>query len=184
MPRLLGLEKSLDLILSGRTVDGKAAKKMGLVDKLAPKELLEQKAFAWAKELAKTKAKRPPKERDLKNNLLENIPGGKWVIFDQAKKKLLEKTKGNYPAPLKALEVIRKTYGGDLEKGLKIEAEGFAELVTTPECKNLISLFYLNEKIKKEIKKLKMMSPMLPEKLKVSLKTAYNKSNILSSMAR
>ncbi len=150
MPRLLGLEKSLDLILSGRTVDGKAAKKMGLVDKLAPKELLEQKAFAWAKELAKTKAKRPPKERDLKNNLLENIPGGKWVIFDQAKKKLLEKTKGNYPAPLKALEVIRKTYGGDLEKGLKIEAEGFAELVTTPECKNLISLFYLNEKIKKD----------------------------------
>jgi 3-hydroxyacyl-CoA dehydrogenase / enoyl-CoA hydratase / 3-hydroxybutyryl-CoA epimerase len=149
MPRLLGLEKSLDLILTGRAVDGKSAKRMGLVDKLVPKEFLEEKAFAWALELAKSKEKRVI-DRNLKERLLETVPGGKWLIFDQAKKKLLEKTKGNYPAPLKALEVIRETYGGDLQAGLKIEAKGFAELVKTPEAKNLISLFFLSDKVKRD----------------------------------
>jgi 3-hydroxyacyl-CoA dehydrogenase/enoyl-CoA hydratase/3-hydroxybutyryl-CoA epimerase len=151
MPRLVGLEKGLDLVLSGRALDGKGAKKIGLVDKVVPKEVLEAKAIAWAKELAKSRIKRDKDEHhtDLKGKLMESLPG-KWLVFDQAKKKLLEKTKGHYPAPLKALEVIRKTYGGDLDAGLKIEAQAFGELVTTPESKNLVNLFYLNEKVKKD----------------------------------
>ncbi|MBI1862352.1 MAG: hypothetical protein HYR96_15675, partial [Deltaproteobacteria bacterium] len=71
-------------------------------------------------------------------------------IVDQAKKKLLEKTKGNYPAPEKALEVIRKTYGGKLQEGLKVEAEAFADLLVTPQSKNLIQVFYLTERVKKD----------------------------------
>jgi len=149
MPKLLGLEKSLDLILTGRSVDGRRARKMGLVDKVAPREWLEEKAVAWASELGRAKSK-AKKEADPKGRLLEMVPGGKWVIFDQARKKLLEKTKGNYPAPLAALEVIRKTYGGPLDAGLKVEAEAFAELVRTPEAKNLIGVYYLNERVKKE----------------------------------
>ena len=149
LPRLIGLEKSLDLILSGRTVDGKTAKKYGLADKLVPKEYLEAKAMAWAEELANSGTKRPAHHKDIKERLLESVPA-RWVVFDQAKKKLLEKTKGHYPAPLKALEVVKKTYGGDLQEGLKIEAQGFAELVKTPESANLINLFFLTEKVKKD----------------------------------
>ncbi len=150
MPRLLGLEKALDLVLSGRAIDGKAAKRMGLADKIAPKEMLEAKALAWANELAKTKEKRKPASKDLKERVLETVPGGKWLIFDLAKKKLLQKTKGHYPAPLKALEVIRQTYGGPLEKGLHVEARAFAELVKGPVAQNLISVYYLTEKVKKD----------------------------------
>lgn len=150
MPRLLGLEKALDLILSGRAIDGKTAKRMGLADKMVPKEMLEAKALAWASELAKTREKRKATPLDIKERLLETVPGGKWLIFDLAKKKLLEKTKGNYPAPVKALEVIRNTYGGPLEKGLKQEAEGFAELVKGPVAQNLIHVYYLTEKVKKD----------------------------------
>ncbi len=149
MPKLLGLEKSLDLILTGKAVDGRKAKKIGLADKVMPKEWLEEKVMSWANELAKTKVKNP-KHADLKDRLLEAVPGGKWVIFEQAKKAVLSKTKGNYPAPLKALEVIKKTYGGDLEAGLKVEAEAFAELVVTEQSKHLIELYYLNEKVKKD----------------------------------
>src|SRR5439155_18590201 len=72
------------------------------------------------------------------------------LILDQAKQKVLEKTKGNYPAPLKAIQVINRTYGGNLEDGLKVEAEAFMELVKTPECKNLINVFYLTERTKKD----------------------------------
>ncbi|MFM8270460.1 MAG: enoyl-CoA hydratase-related protein, partial [Pseudomonadota bacterium] len=58
MPRLIGLEKSLDLILTGKTVDAVRAKKMGLVDKVAPQEYLLEKALAWATELAVSGKKR------------------------------------------------------------------------------------------------------------------------------
>lgn len=149
MPRLLGLEKSLDLVLSGRAVDGKKAKKMGLVDKVVAKEFLEEKALAWANELAKTKKKRGH-NYEHKDAILEKVPGGKWIIFDQAKKKLLEKTKGHYPAPLKALEVIKKTYGGNLEEGLKVEARAFAEMVASETSKALIHVYYLNEGVKRD----------------------------------
>ena len=151
LPRLIGLEKALDLILTGRAVDGRKAKKMGLADKLVPKELLEEKAIAWAQELAK-KGKRDKKhpDLDLKERVLETVPGGKWLIFDQAKKQVMQKTLGNYPAPLAALSVIRKTYGGKLEDGLRAEAEAFSKLVVTPESKNLIRIFYLTERVKKD----------------------------------
>ena len=149
MPRLVGLEKALDLILTGKSLDGKRAKKIGLVDKVVPVEFLEEKAIAWAQELAKTKKKRTY-ETHFKDRLLENVPGGKWVIFDQAKKQVMKQTKGNYPAPLKIIEVLKKTYGGDLEKGLKVEAKAFTDLVTTPESKCLIGIFYLQEKVKKD----------------------------------
>ncbi len=149
MPKLLGLEKSLDLILSGRTIDAKTAKRFGLVDKVVPKEFLEDKALAWAGELAKKKEKRD-KTKPIGERMLEAVPGGKWVIFDQAKKALMSKTKGNYPAPLRALEVVRKTYGGSLDNGLKEEAKGFADLVSSPESKSLIHVYYLNESVKKD----------------------------------
>ncbi|MBI4404178.1 MAG: enoyl-CoA hydratase/isomerase family protein, partial [Deltaproteobacteria bacterium] len=150
LPRLIGLEKSLDLILSGRQINGKAAKKMGIADKLTPQELLEEKALAWAAELAKTRTKRSYEEKDLKRRLIDTVPGAKFLVFEQAKKTVLEKTKGHYPAPLKALSVIRRTYGGPLAEGLKVEAQAFTELVGTPECKNLIRIFYLTEKVKKD----------------------------------
>lgn len=147
LPRLIGLEKSLDLILSGRSVDGKSARKLGMVDRVVPKEILEEKALQWAQELAGKKRDTSPAVSKL---ALERIPGGKWLIFDQARKKLLEKTKGNYPAPEKALDVIRRTYGGDLQKGLKAEAEAFSELLVTPQSKNLIQVYYLTERVKKD----------------------------------
>lgn len=152
LPRLVGLEAALDMILTGKSLDAKKAKKIGLADKVVPKEYLEEKAIAWAKELAKTRQKRRdyPADKDLKSKILGHVPGGTRLVIEMARKKVMEKTKGNYPAPLSALEVIRKTYGGSIEKGLKVEAEAFAELVQTPECRNLISVFYLTEKVKKD----------------------------------
>lgn len=150
MPRLIGLEKSLDLILTGKSVDGKKAKKIGLVDKVVPYEFLEEKAVAWAKELAKKGKRKAPPPHEMKERVLEMVPGGKWVMFDQAKKMVMSKTKGNYPAALKIIEVLKKTYGGPLEKGLRVEAEAFAELVKTPESQNLIRIFFLQEKVKRD----------------------------------
>lgn len=150
LPRLIGLEKSLDLILTGKTVDGVKAKKMGLVDKVAPPEYLKEKSIAWANQLGEAGKKRSFDGQSFKEKVLGTLPGGVWFVCEQAKKQVLSKTKGNYPAPLAAIEVIKKTYGGDLETGLKVEADAFMKLMITPESQNLIHVFYLNEKVKKD----------------------------------
>lgn len=151
MPRLIGLEKSLDLILTGKTVDSKKAKKIGLVDKVVPVEYLQEKATEWANQLAESGTKRIFETASLKEKLLGSVPGGVWFACEQAKKQVMSKTKGNYPAPLAAIEVIKKTYGGgSIEAGLKVEADAFIKLMTTPESQNLIHVFYLNEKVKKD----------------------------------
>jgi 3-hydroxyacyl-CoA dehydrogenase/enoyl-CoA hydratase/3-hydroxybutyryl-CoA epimerase len=63
----------------------------------------------------------------------------------------LQKTKGHYPAPLAALEVIKKTYNlGNKSAGFKIEAQEFSKLAASSICKNLIELFFTGEEIKKD----------------------------------
>ncbi len=146
LPRLIGLEESLPLLLTGKTIDARKAKKIGLIDRKVPKEILEEKSIEWAEVLGKSCEKR----KYTKKYSLEKIPGGKWLILNQAKKQVISKTKGNYPAPLKILDVINKTYGKNIEDGLKEEAKAFGELINTAECKNLISIFYLNESVKKD----------------------------------
>ena len=58
---------------------------------------------------------------------------------------MLGRTKGHYPAPLKALEAVERGFSRSLSEGLALEARFLGELVVTDVCKNLISLFYLNE---------------------------------------
>ncbi len=75
---------------------------------------------------------------------------GQKFLFKQARKRTLKNTKGHYPAPLKALESVEKGYGKSLQEGLEIEAKLLGELITTDVCKNLISIYYLNEALKKD----------------------------------
>jgi len=149
LPRVIGLQNSLDIILAGKTVPGAKALKSGLVDQCVPKEILEEIARKVAKEaIEKGKRQKRFKPQGFMNVLLEN-PLGNQVVFHQARKALLAQTKGNYPAPEKALEVVKKTYGMKLEKGLKIERQAFGEMAITDVSKNLINLFFMTEMVKK-----------------------------------
>lgn len=149
-PRVVGLEKGLDVILAGKTFPGKKAYKMGLVDGLIPQEILKEKALEYTKALLKKgKRKKRFRPRSLKDWLVE-FPLRSFVFY-QAKKVLLEKTKGFYPAPLKALKVIQKTYrSGSFEQGLEVEKKAFCDVAVTATSKNLIDLFYLMESVKKQ----------------------------------
>jgi 3-hydroxyacyl-CoA dehydrogenase/enoyl-CoA hydratase/3-hydroxybutyryl-CoA epimerase len=73
------------------------------------------------------------------------------------KKELGKKTNFNYPAPLAALKVIKKTYNPFYKyphrcnaKNLAVEAEEFSKLAASKICKNLVSLFFITEELKKE----------------------------------
>lgn len=151
LPRVVSLPSTLDLILSGRALDGKKALKMGLVDDCYPKAYEDRIIEEWVAKILNKETASVMQKRKAKIPFIQKIPVlGKALIFRAAKKSLLEKTKGNYPAPLKALEVLQKTNGGLISRGLQYELEAFLPLVVGKVSKNLIDIFYTTEEIKKE----------------------------------
>jgi len=153
LPRTVGLQASLDIILAGKAVDARKAAKIGLVDKVVHPSILEEQAMAMARELiASGKGKRQLrfKAKRSMDKFLESMIG-RPIVFSQAKKTVLKQTHGHYPAPLKALEVVRKTYGlKDRARALQIESEGFCEVAVTDVSRNLINVFFMMEAVKKK----------------------------------
>lgn len=156
LPKLIGLEKSLELILSGKAVDAQKAFKLGIVDDIIREEFLEEKMSHFVMEIIKNGEENCYTKKRLdsasKRFITETIFLKKYLIFFFARRNLFEKTKGQYPAPFYALEVIRKTYGFSYSKkrGYNIELEAFCELVTGDISKNLIEIFFINEELKKD----------------------------------
>lgn len=154
LPKLIGLQESLKMILSAKSVDYKKALKIGLVDMLIREEFLEEKLSEFITTIITSPDHNQfllnRKQRNKKHLIFESLLGGKFIIFHLAKKDLLEKTKGHYPAPLYALEVIRRTYNSNSKENFKVELEAFCELVTGEVAKNLIEIFFINEELKKE----------------------------------
>ncbi|HLU52705.1 MAG TPA: fatty acid oxidation complex subunit alpha FadJ [Acidimicrobiia bacterium] len=149
LPRLIGIAPALDLVLTGKTVDAHRARRLGLVDEVVPPALLADVARRRALELVGTG--RPEKKLTLKERLdpggiqrlaLETNPVGQHLLFQQARKKLLAQTKGNYPAPEKALEAMRIGFHKGRRAGYEAEARFFGELVASPESKALRSIFF------------------------------------------
>ena len=146
LPRLIGLKEALKMILSGKPVDGKKAFKIGLADLIVPYEFIDERTLEFAANPKRKKAKKA-----IVTKLLENNPLGRSLLFWGSKRQVLKKTKGHYPAPIRALEVVSKTHSLPLEKGLKKEREMFIgsidkEFIYAPE---LIRLFFVNESLKK-----------------------------------
>ena len=150
LPKVVGLQESLKMILNGSTVDGKKALRSGLVSACVPAGLLIEEAAALALKAAHSSAKgRTFKPKGAMNWVLEKTPFGRNLVFKKSREAVLKATKGQYPAPLAALEVIRKTHGMPVEQGLEIEARENAPLIVSDVSKNLIHLFFLMEGVKK-----------------------------------
>ena len=151
LPRLVGLSNALDIILSGASVYAKKAWKIGLADEVTYKELLLDRAISMAKKSvgkprpAKVRAKRPLVVKLIEENALTRP-----LVYRKAKNNILDKTRGNYPAPLAALESVRYGLLHPGEAGYNNEAKLIGRLAPTEVSKNLISVFYLNEMLKKD----------------------------------
>lgn len=148
LPRRIGIAAALDIILAGRTVRPRKAYRSGFADALLPDAQFERLARELALRHVEGSLRRSQKT-DLKELLLEHNPIGRKILFDQARKQTLRKTGGNYPAPLRALEVIRVGVEHGLDAGLDAEARAVCELATSGTCKNLIHVFRMMEDAKK-----------------------------------
>ena len=141
LPRLVGLRKGLDLMLTGKQLDGKRARAMGLVDEVVPGPILERRAREAVREIAdgrlRPRAGRPKGSPDW----AENLPGLRGFIFRKAREGVMKETKGLYPAPLRLLDVVAEGLDRPLLEGLELEAHAFGELAVTPEAKALVHVF-------------------------------------------
>ncbi|NMP32993.1 fatty acid oxidation complex subunit alpha FadJ [Thalassotalea sp. M1531] len=147
LPKLVGIQKALDMMLTGKQLRAKQALKSGLVDDVVPNSILVETAEKLA---LKGKVKRKPLMRSTMDKLLEGNPLGRKVLFDQATKSVLAKTKGNYPAPLKIIDCVRVGVERSPAMGYQVEADHFGHLVMTPESEQLRNLFFATTDMKKE----------------------------------
>ena len=161
MPRLVGIATALDLILAGKTVKPKKALAIGLVDESVPPAMLIEVARARARSLADGERLRPAPagmvdrlkkdpQATLQKLALEENFLGREVLFRQARKQLLAKTKGHYPAPVAALEAIQAGIEKGIEAGLQAEARHFGELAVSPVARELMGIFFATTALKKD----------------------------------
>ncbi|UQA50575.1 fatty acid oxidation complex subunit alpha FadJ [Vibrio sp. ED002] len=146
LPRLIGLLPSLDLILTGKQLRAKKAKKLGVVDACVPETVLLDVAKMHV-EKGKKKGKQ---KQSTKEKLMSGSGLGRKFVFEQAAKKTNEKTRGNYPATVAILEVIQHGLEKGFAQGQELEAKRFSELVMSSESKALRSIFFATTEMKKE----------------------------------
>ncbi|MCK5013285.1 MAG: enoyl-CoA hydratase/isomerase family protein [Candidatus Omnitrophica bacterium] len=153
LPRIVGLAEGMKMILAGRPVPGGKALKTGLVDALVPEEGLSNSVSAFIAKIHKGKIPRDKYKRKRKKKgvalIFANSLIVQYLTFSQSRKSVLKLTKGFYPAPLKTIDLISKSYYAKREKGMDLEAKTFGELAVTEISKNLVQVFYLSEKYKK-----------------------------------
>jgi 3-hydroxyacyl-CoA dehydrogenase/enoyl-CoA hydratase/3-hydroxybutyryl-CoA epimerase len=147
LPRLIGVRAALDIILAGKTERAAKAFKLGLVDELVPQSILRATALVAADRIAREGVPFRPRRGSL---LLERNPLGRALVFQLARRSVLKKTGGHYPAPLAAIEAIRTGLNRGMEAGLRREADLFGTLAVGPVSRNLVRIFFATTALKKD----------------------------------
>ena len=147
LPKRVGIQKALDMMLTGKQLRAKQALKAGLVSDVVPNSVLIQTAEKLA-----LSGKVKPKARKLSvmDKLLEGNGLGRSILFSKATKMVLSQTKGNYPAPLKIIDCIRASAEQAPSKGYQLEADHFGQLVMSDVSAQLRQLFFATTDMKKE----------------------------------
>lgn len=142
LPRLIGAPAAFDLMLTGRTVSASAAKAMGLVDKTAEPATLEDTAA----QLVLRGTTRPLKQRALA--WVTNIWPVRQLLAPMLIKQVARKApKAHYPAPYALIDSWKNAKGG-ISAQLDAERRGVVKMASTPTARNLIRVFFLQERMK------------------------------------
>jgi len=144
LPRQIGLQRSLDLLLTGKSLASRRARALGLVDAILPHQDFLLHAHRHLGRLLQEGGGRP-RRPPLHLRALDALPPARRVLLTLARRRTLQETGGHYPAPLRILEVLERSSGRSLESALDIEATAAGELIASATSKHLIRLFRLRE---------------------------------------
>lgn len=161
LPRLIGLAPAVRLLLTGRQVDAREALALGLVDAVVDRERLLDTAIEHAlgmrglyrrpgRPLVPPRTASPFNRRGLMHLLLARNPLGRQLFFARVHRQTVDKTRGNYPAPERILEVVRKGLEQGRTVGFAAESRAFGELVVSPQSRQLVRIFFATRELAKE----------------------------------
>lgn len=167
LPRLIGLPKAIPLITAGKTLSAVAAYKTGIVDELVPVERLENMA---ARLIHRGLPER--KSFSMTNNHL-SAPIIGWA----ARRKVLSTTRGHYPAPIAALEVMVQGAPAPFEHSLEHESDAVLKLAKGDVAKNLMRVFNLQE----HSRKLRYLPKSTPDPKKTIAHTAVIGAGVMGA---
>lgn len=150
LPRIVDLPVALDMILTGKELPAKKALSQGLVDDVVHPGILLRVAADCARHLAKN----PPKDGAFSAlsdpvKLAARTPARR-LVFNKAREQVMDQTHGQYPAPLRALEVIETSFTDGFEAGLNAESQAFVDLVGTDIAHNLMNIFFMRQEVNKD----------------------------------
>ncbi len=134
---------AMDMMLTGRAIPSRTAKKISLIDECVPERQLRSAAVSYVMEAPKRK--RPPFiQRLLNNRLLRPL------VASQMRKQVSRKARReHYPAPYSLIELWQR-YADNPERMLREEAISVAKLATTQTAHNLVRVFFLQEQLKSQ----------------------------------
>ncbi len=148
LPKLVGIQAALDMMMTGKNIYPHKAKKTGLVDIIVEREKLLIAAKKHALSIASGKFKRKDK-RTFIVKLMEGFPPARNFIFKKAVEIVQRQTYGNYPAPFKIIESVKYGIKHKLEQGIENEVTLFQELLNSPQARQLINIFLGMTSLKK-----------------------------------
>ncbi len=141
LPRLAGAPDALDMLLTGKTIDARRAKKLGVADECVPTRIMMNTARGVL--LAAPSPRRLPFPLSLTLN-----PLLRPIIAAQARKQVAARARReHYPAPYAILDIWVK-HDGDALAPPPSDPASIAHLIQTPTAVNLIRVFRLQERLK------------------------------------
>ncbi|MFQ5537000.1 MAG: 3-hydroxyacyl-CoA dehydrogenase NAD-binding domain-containing protein [Gemmatimonadota bacterium] len=149
LPRLVGLQAALDLLLTGKAMDARKARRIGFAREVFPAGIFLEQATEFARRAAGMPRHPSRRRKSLLTRLLDDTAPGRRIVISQARKRVLASTGGHYPAPLRILEILQENLGRSVEQSLDAEARAAGELIVSSVCKNLIHVFRMREAARK-----------------------------------
>lgn len=144
LPRLIGIEKSLAVILQGKKYDPQEALEAGLVHEVAPTDELIDRAKAWLRT-----SPEPVSPWDVKGF---KVPGGAGAnnpknaqTFMVGTSLVSGTTQHKYPAPIAALSAIYEGCIVPFDQGLDIESQYFGQLMSGVVARNMMRSLFMNK---------------------------------------
>ncbi|MFY9329231.1 MAG: 3-hydroxyacyl-CoA dehydrogenase NAD-binding domain-containing protein [Georgfuchsia sp.] len=144
VPRLIGIEPSLQFLLLGKHLPAREALKLGLVHAVAKSTEVVEKARQWL--LTSPNATQPWDDKGYR------IPGGAGALAHHAPRSFIagtaivaQTTQRNYPAPLAILSCIYEGTQRQMDVGLRIESKYFGQLLSGVVARNLMRTLFINK---------------------------------------
>jgi 3-hydroxyacyl-CoA dehydrogenase/enoyl-CoA hydratase/3-hydroxybutyryl-CoA epimerase len=139
LPRLTGAPAALDLLLTGKTIDARRAKRLGIADECVPVRIMENTARGVLRALP------PPRRLDMPLALTLNPLARRYIAAQAAKQVAKRARREHYPAPYAILDLWVR-YDGNALLAPPADPASIPSLLKTPTASNLIRVFNLQER--------------------------------------